>query len=54
MYLIGARITTDKDGMTHISYHLKDRSHILELFENRAALHLNCYQHITVLGIEEL
>lgn len=50
----GARVTKGTDGQTHISYHYRHLPFVYELFEMRANLHLHCYKHVEVSGIEEL
>jgi HD superfamily phosphohydrolase len=53
-FFFGARVTADKDFITHISYHVNDYNHIYEMFENRSNFHIHCYQHTTILGMEQL
>ncbi|XP_055708218.1 deoxynucleoside triphosphate triphosphohydrolase SAMHD1 homolog [Phlebotomus papatasi] len=40
----GAKISFDKEGVSHISYHIDDLSNILRLFETRSKLHREVYQ----------
>lgn len=48
------RVTKDINDVSHISYHLDDYELIVNLFENRANLHIYCYQEPTVRGMEQM
>lgn len=48
------RVTKDDDDIAHISYHVKDFQLIHNLFENRANLHIYCYQNPTVRAAEQM
>uniref|UniRef100_A0A1B0CBD3 Uncharacterized protein n=1 Tax=Lutzomyia longipalpis TaxID=7200 RepID=A0A1B0CBD3_LUTLO len=48
----GAKISMDKEGISHISYHMDDLSNILRLFEARSKLHREVYQCQFVAMIE--
>lgn len=49
-----ARVVRDADGVTHIAYRARDYRWIVQLFETRAKLHMECYQHPIILGLEKL
>lgn len=49
-----AKISKDSNGVSHISYNINDFDLIYELFENRSRLHIECYQHPTILGLERM
>lgn len=49
-----ARVVRDKEGVTHIGYRARDYRWIVQLFEARAKLHMECYQHPIILGLEKL
>lgn len=49
-----ARVVRDADGVTHIGYRARDYRWIVQLFEARAKLHMECYQHPIILGLEKL
>ncbi|XP_058464233.1 deoxynucleoside triphosphate triphosphohydrolase SAMHD1 [Malaya genurostris] len=49
-----ARVVHDKTNVSHIAYRATDYRWIVELFEARTKLHIECYQNLTVLGIEKL
>ncbi|XP_055529604.1 deoxynucleoside triphosphate triphosphohydrolase SAMHD1 isoform X2 [Wyeomyia smithii] len=49
-----ARVIRGGDGVTHIAYRAADYSAVIELFEARATLHIECYQHRTVLGLQRM
>lgn len=48
------RILEDINNIAHISYDIKDFDLISNLFENRANLHIYCYQEPNVRGIEHM
>uniref|UniRef100_A0A336KJM9 CSON012397 protein n=1 Tax=Culicoides sonorensis TaxID=179676 RepID=A0A336KJM9_CULSO len=48
------RITKDENNNSHISYHIDDYDLICNLFENRANLHIYCYQEPTIRGAEKM
>lgn len=48
------RIVKDSEGVSHISYHVNDFQKINNLFENRANLHIYCYQEPTVRAAEQM
>lgn len=50
----GAAIAYDVDNVSHISYHIKDKPRIYQLFMNRKLLHLNVYQDPSVAIVEEM
>lgn len=49
-----ARVIRDGSGTTHIGYRASDYRLIVALFEARTKLHIECYQHPTILGLEKL
>lgn len=49
-----ARVVRDSDGVTHIGYRAGDYRWIVEVFEARAKLHIECYQNPIILGLEKL
>lgn len=49
-----ARVVRDVEGVTHIGYRARDYRRIVQLFEARAKLHMECYQHPIILGLEKL
>lgn len=49
-----ARVVRDAAGVTHIGYRVRDYRRIVQLFEARAKLHMECYQHPIILGLEKL
>lgn len=49
-----ARVVRDGTGTTHIGYRAIDYRLIVELFEARTKLHIKCYQHPVILGLEKL
>lgn len=49
-----ARVVRDAEGVTHIGYRVRDYRWIVQLFEARAKLHMECYQHPIILGLEKL
>lgn len=49
-----AQVVRDADGVTHIGYRARDYRWIVQLFEARAKLHMECYQHPIILGLEKL
>lgn len=49
-----ARVVRDDSGTTHIGYRAKDYRAIVALFEARTKLHIECYQHPTILGLENM
>ncbi|XP_063700738.1 deoxynucleoside triphosphate triphosphohydrolase SAMHD1 [Culicoides brevitarsis] len=48
------RITKDLNDVAHISYHIDDYQLLSNMFENRASLHIFCYQEPQVRGIEQM
>lgn len=48
------RVTKDINDVTHISYEIDDYELICNLFENRANLHIYCYQEPTIRGVEQM
>lgn len=48
------RVTKDSEDMTHISYDVKDFQLIHNLFENRANLHIYCYQEPSIRAAEQM
>lgn len=49
-----ARVVRDGSGTTHIGYRASDYRLIVALFEARTKLHIECYQHPAILGLEKL
>ncbi|XP_053684845.1 deoxynucleoside triphosphate triphosphohydrolase SAMHD1 homolog [Sabethes cyaneus] len=49
-----ARVVRRKDGGTNIGYRAADYRLVVQLFEARAKLHIECYQHGTVLGLQRM
>lgn len=49
-----ARVVRDGSGITHIGYRASDYRAIVALFEARTKLHIECYQHPTILGLEKM
>lgn len=49
-----ARVVRDDSDITHIGYRASDYHDIVALFEARTKLHIECYQHPTILGLEKL
>ncbi|XP_055609657.1 deoxynucleoside triphosphate triphosphohydrolase SAMHD1 [Uranotaenia lowii] len=49
-----ARVVRDAEGVSHIGYRKSDYGSIVQLFEARTKLHIECYQHPTILGLEKL
>lgn len=49
-----ARVVRDASGTTHIGYRASDYRLIVALFEARSKLHIECYQHPAILGLEKL
>lgn len=47
-------VKTEDDGLTHIAFQRSDYNNIIDLFENRANLHLNVYQSPEVIAVELL
>lgn len=47
-------ITKDLNDVSHISYHIDDYQLICNMFENRANLHIFCYQEPSVRAIEHM
>ncbi|XP_055628769.1 deoxynucleoside triphosphate triphosphohydrolase SAMHD1 isoform X2 [Toxorhynchites rutilus septentrionalis] len=48
------RVVRDASGVTHIGYSASDYRRIVALFEARTKLHIECYQHPTILGLEKM
>lgn len=48
------RITKDINDIAHISYDIEDYQLLCNLFENRANLHIQCYQEPTVRSMEHM
>lgn len=49
-----ARVVRDGSGITHIGYRASDYRAIVALFEARTKLHIEFYQHPTILGLEKM
>ncbi|XP_058834868.1 deoxynucleoside triphosphate triphosphohydrolase SAMHD1 [Topomyia yanbarensis] len=49
-----ARVIRDDSNVAHIAYRVSDYRCIVEMFEARAKLHIECYQHPTTLAVEKL
>lgn len=49
-----ARVVRDVSGTTHIGYRASDYRAIVALFEARTKLHIECYQHPTILGLQKM